>query len=198
MPRRFQVTPLGVDSGWNGCRDTYVSRVRMAPNINVNIDNWTISLNIRSCDDDQHGNDWHLHDYSDYLNVLWRGVAGETNAEFSPLQSPFVIRWLIGKGRNAANARDRDRRFVELPNPDDLEACRRYAKRFCRDWFAELMIKADKAGIKLNPDLKESWGWQDHTMGSMGLVGLKNIGQSVLEARRLKILDAFPPAKLLL
>lgn len=200
MPRAFTVEPIRA-GGNQVCRDTYITRLRYYEQYGLGkvssegLANWSIAINTDSRCGDHSG--WHYHDYTDYLNILWRGVAGETNADFPPLQSPFAMRWLIDKGRRAAGQNDRSR-FEGLPDPNDLAACRRYARRFCRDWFAKLMIQADKKGISLNPDLKESWQYGNRNAGSMGLSSLKGLKNNKLQYRVDLIVAAFPPAQLLL
>lgn len=105
--------------------------------------------------------------------VDMREVLGATNRSFSPLASPYLLRYVIGN----------------------------YRKDKAHVWFQNLLNIADDKGIKLQQDFAKAWqlgkmsGSFYGEYGRMGLANLRTLAPAgvLSNGTQIDYLEAFPP-----
>ena len=123
-------------------------------------------------------------------------ILGNTNRNFSPMASPFIIRFIEGASRVTGRS--------TLPKTigDDLtvEEAREIVENKMTltatlTWFYNLMKRADQEGVKLNPNVMESWaaGVMEPAYAMLGLVTLKNSSATAVMKRTVDYNLMFPP-----
>ena len=132
---------------------------------------------------------------SRYGELLRIAIMGETNEDFSFAASPYLVRYAVQRIRDWGDLPATKReRILNLDGHSTLKEIRTAIG--WRDWFALLMYKADKEGIKLNSNMNEAWRLKEICdFGHMGLDLLKLKGQPRIGERR-NFAEWFPPIAL--
>jgi len=131
-----------------------------------------------------------------YLEWLRVAIMGQTNEEFGFGASPYLVRYAVGRGREYGDlSKEKRQGIADLNGQSTLEEIR--TALGWRDWFWNVMVKADEQGIRLNTNMIEAWGLKrDIEYGHMGLEMLKIQGQSRLASQFRDYVAWFPPIAL--
>jgi|SRR3990167_592459 len=209
----FQVPVLTGNASWS-CRDEFIGSTYYGQNacqrMKVLYDKKTNSY-------PGSGNNWSIQ-FPNYGSIpqghvdrfgraIWMAAKGSTNREFSPLASPFTLRWMIGVLRAYLYHQISFARRVEnLPSRLTIKACRDYVKTELRNLqtvdngrskkIYDLMLLADENKIKMQSDISVAWGF-NHSMllDHMNLTGLLNCDKALKPAYDYRVI--FPPSTLM-
>jgi len=116
---------------------------------------------------DEDGRTDQVLEYSRYA------LLGETNEDFSPMASPYFVRWLIGRVRGwDRRPRGRQEKILALTPQDTLEKVRQTLSY--RDFLWRAMREADPAEVRLNENFREAWNLDNVAYAYMGLNALRD------------------------
>jgi hypothetical protein len=163
--------------------------------------NWSVKFNRLSVDRQK------LIDK--FGHAVWMAARGTTNRNFSPLASPFTLRWIIGALRPIANpnAAVYWQRLDHLPARLTVNSSRKFIKTEFNDMqgfdydkakkIYKLMLDADANGIEMQSDISVAWGLGSPSGGvnHMSLTGLLASKKAVLPAYDYGFI--FPPSQFL-
>ncbi|KKM76244.1 hypothetical protein LCGC14_1382080, partial [marine sediment metagenome] len=132
---------------------------------------------------------------SRYGELLRIALMGETNEDFSFAASPYLVRYAVQRIRDWGGLpAAKKERILNLDGHSTLREIR--VAMGWRDWFWDLMIKADYHGVRLNANMKEAWLLDTNCdFGHMGLDLLKLQSQPRIGDKR-DFESWFPPIAL--
>ena len=213
----FQVPVLTGNSSWS-CRDEFIGSTYYGPNacqrMKVLYDKKTNSY-------PGSGNNWSIqfpnysgsrptqrHDVDRFGRAIWMAAKGSTNREFSPLASPFTLRWMIGVLRAYLyqNPPSFTTRVENLPSRLTIKACREYVKTELKNLqnvdsgrskkIYDLMLLADENKIRMQSDISVAWGFdRSMLLDHMNLTGLLYCDKALKPAYNYNLV--FPPSILM-
>ncbi len=130
-----------------------------------------------------------------YMELLRIALMGETNENFSLAASPYLTRYAVQRVRDWPDLTTAKKmNILALDGHSTLKSIREALG--WRDWFWNVMIKADKEGIRLNSDMGGAWLLDtNYEFGHMGLDLLKIQGQPRVGNKR-DFEKWFPPIAL--
>ena len=210
----FQVPVLTGNASWS-CRDEFIGSTYYGQNacqrMKVLYDKKTNSY-------PGSGNNWSIQ-FPNYGSIpqghvdrfgraIWMAAKGSTNREFSPLASPFTLRWMIGVLRAYLyqNPPSFTTRVENLPSRLTIKACREYVKTELKNLqnvddgrskkIYDLMLLADENKIRMQSDISVAWGFdRSMLLDHMNLTGLLNCDKALKPAYDYRVI--FPPSTLM-
>ena len=115
---------------------------------------------------------------SRWAALVFLAAMGETNAGFTPMASPYLMRWIINVGNRPIKTVtfDWNKAQAIIKQRDWVEARKMLKSR--REPVYRMLVRADKAGVMLNPNLKEAWGLVPGASIEYGYMGLNALMRS--------------------